>query len=223
MPEVHVLRVFCGEDMTGGNHLGVFLDGAAIAGDRRQPTAYELGFAETVFVDDADSGAIRIFTPGTELPFAGHPAVGSAWLLREVGKPVGLLTCPAGELPVRHDAELTYVSARPAWSPPFDLAELDSAAAVDALDGPPPGYTNVCAWAWRDRDAGLVRQRVFADEFGIVEDEATGSAAVLLCGMLGRPLTISQGHGSAIVARPVAAGMVEIGGRVALEEVRPYE
>jgi predicted PhzF superfamily epimerase YddE/YHI9 len=221
MPELHVLRVFCGEDMTGGNHLGVFLDGPAVPEDRRQPTALELGFAETVFVDDAEVGAIRIFTPGTELPFAGHPAVGSAWLLREVGKPVDSLTSPAGELPVRHDGELTYISARPEWSPPFELVELDSPAEVDALDGPPAGYESACAWAWADRDAGLVRQRVFADEFGIVEDEATGSAAVLLCGRLGRRLKISQGRGSAIVARPVADGMVEIGGRVALDEVRP--
>src|SRR5262245_11587415 len=99
--------------MTGGNQLGVFLDGAAVPEDRRQATALALGFAETVFVDDAVAGAIRIFTPTTELGFAGHPSVGAAWLLRETGPPVAILRPPAGDLPVRHDETMTYVSARP--------------------------------------------------------------------------------------------------------------
>ena len=40
-----------------------------------------LGFSETVYVDDPDTGQLRIFTPAAELPFAGHPLVGTAWLL----------------------------------------------------------------------------------------------------------------------------------------------
>ena len=64
--------------------------------------AAELGLSETVFVDDARQGVLRIFTPATELEFAGHPTVGSAWLLAREGEPVEVLRPPAGEVPVRY-------------------------------------------------------------------------------------------------------------------------
>ena len=70
MPELHVLRVFVNEDGEWGNPLGVFLDGGQVPEPERQRIAAELGFSETVFVDDRDDGRIRIFTPGLELPFA---------------------------------------------------------------------------------------------------------------------------------------------------------
>ena len=81
MAQLHVLRVFCDAEWSFGNPLGVFLDGAEIPEERRQDVAAELGFSETVFVDDAAEGRMRIFTPGMELGFAGHPSVGTAWLL----------------------------------------------------------------------------------------------------------------------------------------------
>jgi PhzF family phenazine biosynthesis protein len=79
MAELHVLRVFAAPDGTGGNPLGVFLDGPAVPEGRRQAVAADLGFSETVFVDDPRSGGVRIFTPAAELPFAGHPLVGTSW------------------------------------------------------------------------------------------------------------------------------------------------
>src|SRR4051812_47047692 len=84
MSRLHQLRVFCAEDGSGGNPLGVFLEGAEVPRNRRQAVAADLGFPETVFVDDADRGAIRIFTPAEELDFAGHPSVGAAWLLEDL-------------------------------------------------------------------------------------------------------------------------------------------
>src|SRR5258705_59168 len=107
MTELHVLRVFVGPDGGGGNPLGVFLDGSAVPADRRAGVATELGFSETVFVDDRALGAIRIFTPAAELPFAGHPTVGTAWLFRETRAPVHVLPPPAGGGGVRPDAERT--------------------------------------------------------------------------------------------------------------------
>jgi predicted PhzF superfamily epimerase YddE/YHI9 len=98
--------------------------------------------------------------------------------------------------------------------------QLGSAEEVEALDGAPGGGVLVAAWAWIDEEAGLVRSRVFVDLLGIPEDEATGAAAVKLCGALGRPIAIRQGRGSRIDARPLGDGMVEIGGRVVLDEVR---
>ena len=83
--ELHVLRVFIAPDGSAGNPLDVFLDGRAIPEDRRQSVAAELGFSEAVFVDDPATGTIRIFTPGTELAFAGRPTVGCAWLTIDLG------------------------------------------------------------------------------------------------------------------------------------------
>lgn len=223
MTELHVLRVFCAEDESGGNALGVFLDGPAVPAGERQRIAHELGFAETVFVDDRERAEIRIFTPQTELPLAGHPLVGTAWLLREAGPAPEVLRPPAGEVPVRFEGELTFVAARPEWGPVFDFVEVDSPGEVDALGGSPQKGANVGVWAWIDEAAGRIRERVFVPGVGVAEDEATGSAALRLCAQLGRPIEIRQGTGSLIFARPLEGGMVEIGGRVVLDEAPPAE
>ncbi len=221
MATLHVLRVFCGEDGSHGNPLGVFLDGGEVPEERRQGVAEELGFSETVFVDDRARGECRIFTPGLELPFAGHPTVGTAWLLAREGEAVGALRPPAGEVPVRWEGDSTYVAARAEWSPPWELIELGSPAQVEALDGPPDGREDeIYLWAWADEDAGLVRSRCFSLADGVGEDEATGSAAIMLAAALERPLTIHQGEGSLLHAVPLGEGRAEVGGRVVLDQVR---
>ena len=222
MAELSILRVFCAEEGTGGNPLGVFLDGSELATDERQNVATDLAFSETVFVDDRPSGRMAIYTPAAEIEFAGHPTVGTAWLLAERGTPVSTLRPPAGEVPVRQEGGLTFIAGRPEWAPPFEFAELGSPAEVDALEGPPGDHDLIGAWAYLDEAAGVVRARVFPVRFGIPEDEATGAAAVKLSAKLGRPLDIRQGSGSRILAAPRADGFVEIGGRVALDEVRDY-
>ncbi len=98
MSLLHVLRVFTGPAGAHGNPLGVVLDGPAVAPRDRQRMAAALGFSETVFVDDAAGGSLRIFTPTVEMPFAGHPLVGTAWLLRQEGRPIDALRPPAGEV-----------------------------------------------------------------------------------------------------------------------------
>ena len=218
MPTLHVLRVFTAADGTGGNPLGVFLKGAEVPESTRQPTAAALGFSETVFVDDAASGRVRIYTPAVELPFAGHPLVGTAWLLAHEGRPVELLRPPAGEVPTRREGDLVLVAARPEWAPPFRWFELGSPAEVEGLQGAPEGHDLAGAFAWID--AGTVRARVFPPRFGIDEDEATGSAAVLLGDLLGQDFEIRQGRGSVIAVHPREDGLVEIGGRACLDEMR---
>jgi predicted PhzF superfamily epimerase YddE/YHI9 len=208
--ELHVLRVFVNEDERHGNPLGVVLDGAAVPPAERQPLATELGYAETVFVDDRERGEIRIFTPREELGFAGHPCVGAAWLLG-----VDALEVPAGTIPVRHDGDVTWIAARPEWGPAHVHQELASTADVDGY--PVPGSGLEAVWAWEGD--GLIRSRVFPVDIGVAEDEATGSAATKLAAELGREITIRQGQGSIIHARPREDGMVEIGGRVVLHEV----
>ncbi|MGH3087686.1 MAG: PhzF family phenazine biosynthesis protein [Rubrobacteraceae bacterium] len=222
MVTLHVLRVFVGEDGAGGNPLGVFLDGDEVPEEARQPIAADLGFSETVFVDDPERGELRIFTPGTELPFAGHPLAGAAWLLARESIAADFLRPPAGEVPVRYADGLVFISGRPEWSPPFASIEMDSPEEIDALSGPPDGYDLVGVWAWEDEEAGIVRVRVFAPRVGVEEDEATGSHAVQLAAKLGRKITIRQGVGSIILADTKPDGMVEVGGKTELVEEREY-
>jgi predicted PhzF superfamily epimerase YddE/YHI9 len=222
MAVLHVLRVFTGDDGAGGNPLGVFLHGGGVAPERRQGVAADLGFPETVFVDDARDGRVQIFTPTVELPFAGHPLVGTAWLLTAEGDAVECLRPPAGDVPARQEGELSFIAGRPEWGPRFEHHKLESPAQVDALAGPPDGLGAVGCWAWEDEDAGIVRCRVFAADYGIAEDEATGSHAVGLAAGLRRPLVIHQGEGSTLLARPLDGGLAEVGGRVAQIVRREY-
>lgn len=87
-----------------GNQLGVFVNGGAFATELMQRLARELNFAETVFLLPAEGDGdvrMRIFTPGSELPFAGHPVLGAAFL---VGEALGLddvrLETGAGTVPI---------------------------------------------------------------------------------------------------------------------------
>jgi predicted PhzF superfamily epimerase YddE/YHI9 len=221
--QLHVLRVFCAEDNSRGNALGVFVDGGDVPAERRQGVAADLGFAETVFVDDSVRAEIRIFSPDIEVPLAGHPLVGTAWLLREEGVEPSVLRTRAGDVPVKFESELCFVAARPEWGPEFDFVEVGSPEEVESLSGPPEGHENVAIWAWLNRDEGWIRARVFVPELGVGEDEATGSAALRLGAQFGHPIEIRQGKGSLIYSRPAGQeGFVEIGGRVVLDEEREY-
>jgi predicted PhzF superfamily epimerase YddE/YHI9 len=223
MAELHVLRVFVAPEGTGGTPLGVFLDGPAVPEGRRQEIAADLGFSETVFVDDPAAGAVRIFTPAAELPFAGHPLVGTSWLLARERTAVDVLRPPAGEVPTFADGDgVTWIRGRAEWAPRMSFRQLADPGQVDALEGAPDGLGFVDCWAWEDEAAGRVRARVFAPAFGIAEDEATGAAAVRLVSRLDRPVTIRQGAGSLLRARPGPDGTAEVGGEVALERVGDY-
>jgi predicted PhzF superfamily epimerase YddE/YHI9 len=203
---VRVLRVFTDAAGGGGNPLGVVLDASGHDTARRQAIAARLGYSETVFVDDGSR--LQIFTPSAELPFAGHPLVGSAWRL---GEPV--LHPPVGPVHAGASRERGWIRARAEWAPAFERVELPAPAAVDRLEAPASGSLQV--WAWQNEDRGAVRTRVFAPDLGVSEDPATGSAAVALCAALDRPLRIDQGPGCRIDVRPLGEGWFELGGAVA--------
>lgn len=218
--ELDVLRVFCGPDGRYGNALGVVRNGTAVRGEAaRQALARHLGFGETVFVDDDERGIVDIYTPTERLPFAGHSCVGAAWLLD-----LPELLTPAGLVMTRQDGEFSWITGRPEWAHGRTLRQYGSVAEVDALDAPPYGEWSY-AWAWQDEAAGRVRARAFpgrVDERGVSssggagEDEATGTAALLLTAALGRALNVTQGAGSQILTAPNPDGSVELGGRVVL-------
>ena len=224
MTEYHVVRVFVGPGDSGGNELAVFLDGAPIPPERRLALTAELGFSETVFVDDLDAARIAIFVPAAELPFAGHPAVGTAWLLGEIGRPVSVLRVPAGEVPTWRAGDVTWIRAKPEWVdfpvlPRF--VEYGTREDVDAL----PGHADepwLYAWAWDDEAAGRLRARSFPTWAGIAEDEASGAAAVLMGDRLRSAATIRQGVGSEIRIQPGPDGTVNVGGACSHVDVREY-
>ncbi|WP_163569757.1 PhzF family phenazine biosynthesis protein [Fodinicola feengrottensis] len=208
--------MFCGPDGGGGNKLGVVQDGASVPGQHdRQAMAKELGYSETVFVDDAEKGAVDIYTPSVRLPFAGHPLVGAAWLLARAGVAPAALYPPAGPVPTWVEGDFTWIRGHVDWAAGRHPEQYDSGAAVEALPAPPECTGWLYAWAWRDEAAGTVRTRAFPRRGdGIVEDEATGAAAVVLTHHLGRALDVWQGVGSQILTQAQPDGWVAVGGRV---------
>jgi len=91
MPRYHFLQVDVFTDTPfGGNPLAVFPDAAGLTGQQMQQLALELNLSETTFVLPPETpGAdfkVRIFTPKAELPFAGHPLVGTHWVLAHLGR-----------------------------------------------------------------------------------------------------------------------------------------
>src|SRR6202012_5415378 len=110
--DVAVLRVFTDSAGNFGNPLGV-VDAATVAPDQHQGIAAALGSSQTVFVDLPAAGSAtadaRIYTPLVELPFAGHPTVGTSWWLRSIGTPVHTLQVPAGVVQVQYLGEIITI------------------------------------------------------------------------------------------------------------------
>jgi predicted PhzF superfamily epimerase YddE/YHI9 len=213
-----VLRVFTDPDGKFGNPLGV-VDASSVDPTDRQRIATQLGYSETVFIDLPEPGAntahALIYTPATELAFAGHPTVGAAWFLRDQGTPVHTLQVPAGIVQVTYEDDLTAVSARSEWAPEFAIYDLESTDELFVAD--PDDYPDDIQnylWTWTDKEQGVLRSRMFAANLGVPEDEATGAAAVRITDYLSRDLTIVQGKGSVIHTRWSAEGWVRIAGRV---------
>jgi trans-2,3-dihydro-3-hydroxyanthranilate isomerase len=123
-----------------GNPLAVVLGSEELATRELQALAGEFHLSETAFPQDVrgDGYRLRIFTPAVELPFAGHPSVGAASVLRRLGR-VGpgrvLQSCGVGDLPVELPAEgpVVLTAGRPVAGPAVDPAPL--LAAVGLAEG----------------------------------------------------------------------------------------
>src|SRR5687767_474094 len=99
----YLLNVFT-KNQTAGNQLAVVFPTTELSSEKMQSITREFGFSETVFITHPhEIPEIRIFTPGSEIPFAGHPLVGSTWLLRFLSyqKEDFKLKVKIGEVPVR--------------------------------------------------------------------------------------------------------------------------
>jgi predicted PhzF superfamily epimerase YddE/YHI9 len=225
--DVTVLRVFTDPDGNHGNPLGV-IDAAQVEPGERQRLAAELGYSETIFIERPGAGATTagatIYTPRTELPFAGHPTVGVSWWLRENGTPVNTLAVGAGIVQVHYAGDLVGVSARSEWAPEFAMHEFHSVEALLAADPAEfPDNTAHYLWAWVNQATGSLRSRMFAANLGVPEDEATGSAAMRITDHLSRDLSITQGKGSILETNWSPEGWVRVAGRVVNDDVRQLD
>jgi predicted PhzF superfamily epimerase YddE/YHI9 len=216
---VDVVRVFTDAEGRFGNLLGI-VDGSTAPAEDRQRIAAAIGYSETVFVDSYEEGSLRIFTPTIELPFAGHPTVGTAWWLLRHGYDVRQLVVPAGTLDITREGEITRVKALTAWAPEFGWHQLDSAAEVEATKPSAYDAGHHYVWAWTDEEAGEVYSRMFAPAMGIEEDQATGAAAIAFTGVHERNLSITQGLGSRISTTWEGEGWATVGGLVVEEPSR---
>jgi trans-2,3-dihydro-3-hydroxyanthranilate isomerase len=136
-----VVDVFTGTAFAG-NPLAVVLDADGLTTAQLQALAREFNLSETWFPMAADAqGAdyrLRIFTPETELPFAGHPSIGAAEVLRRLGR-IGdgrvVQSCGAGLLPLQVAGDtVTLTGGPPSYGPVLDASPLLAAAGLGPDD-----------------------------------------------------------------------------------------
>ena len=136
--DYHVLDVFTTERF-GGNPLAVVLDADGLDGKRMQTIAREFNLSETVFVlkpsHASHTARVRIFTPAAEMPFAGHPTVGTACLLAQLRLPAAQEGSEALVV-LEEEIGLVRVGVRMRrGSAPF--AEFDAPRLPEELGSPP--------------------------------------------------------------------------------------
>lgn len=109
-----IVNVFA-EERLGGNPLAVFEDGSDLDGETMQALALQFNLSETTFILPSQSATarVRIFTPTFEMPFAGHPTLGTAQVVRALnGGDEVTLEMPAGVIPVRAQGDLWTLEAK---------------------------------------------------------------------------------------------------------------
>ena len=143
----YLLDVFA-EEKYAGNQLAVVRNARALSGVQMQRIANEMHFSETTFIlsdEERDGGYdVRIFTPANELPFAGHPTLGTAYVIRHniIGRPVGkvLLNLKVGQIPVTFEKDNTaeemlwMKQISPTFGEMFDAASVSQALSLDVKD-----------------------------------------------------------------------------------------
>ena len=227
----YIVDVFA-EEKYAGNQLAVVHGGADLPDEALQKIALEMNYSETTFVlADEEAGGgydVRIFTPGGELPFAGHPTLGTAYVIREeiLAQPVEqiALNLKAGRMLVTFGEVLWMRQLPPTFGPTLDPAptarvlnlettDLDDRFPVQEVSTGLPALIvplmnldalQRCKVDWEsylelagsgknlyvfcpeahENGPGDLSARMFANDLGVPEDPATGSAAGCLAGYL---------------------------------------
>ncbi len=143
----HIVDVFAEQKYTG-NQLAVFRNAHGLSSDEMQKIAREVNFSETTFIPsdaERDGGYdVRIFTPAAEVPFAGHPTLGTACIIRQkiVREPAQQvnLNLRIGQIPVRFDRgsdgrDIAWMTPKEAtFGEVFDARGLAPLLKVDPAD-----------------------------------------------------------------------------------------
>jgi trans-2,3-dihydro-3-hydroxyanthranilate isomerase len=135
-----------------GNAVAVFDEGPALTGDQMQRLAREMNLSETVFLLPPERGGdarLRIFTPTTELPFAGHPVLGTAFVVGAALQSAKIqLETPAAMVPLELEIDgeqVTFARMRqpvPTWEPYPRAADMLAALGVAESGLPIEAYQN---------------------------------------------------------------------------------
>jgi trans-2,3-dihydro-3-hydroxyanthranilate isomerase len=186
-----VVDVFTARPLEG-NQLGVFLDGRPFSAEDMQRLAREMNFSETVFVlpPEGDGDArVRIFTPTQELPFAGHPVLGTAFALgTALGTEAVVLETGAGRVPIeleRADGQVVFGRMEqpiPTWEPFDQPVELLSALGLESSALPIEVYRNGPVFVYvklpDERDvAGLKPDMARLNDLGVGADCFAGAGS----------------------------------------------
>jgi PhzF family phenazine biosynthesis protein len=136
MLHYRILNVFTdGDDPFSGNPLCVFEDATGLSHKDMQDLARQLNLSETTFITSGQAEVtanVRIFTPNYEMPFAGHPTLGTAYVARELSsaQDAVLLRMPAGDIPVRVAGNVWTLQANPPTFFPVEVARHDLSAMI---------------------------------------------------------------------------------------------
>ncbi len=207
MREFRQVDVFSSEPLRG-NPVAVVHGAEGLSDDEMRRFAHWTNLSETTFLlpptDPSADYRLRIFTPGTELPFAGHPTLGSAhaWLegggvSRSDGEVVQ--ECGAGLVRIRRGERLAFAAPPLVRSGPVDRA--DRAAVVRALA---IGGDDVVDLAWVDNGPGWVGVLLRDAEAVLAVEPDVGAFGTLDIGVVGPH---PEGSGCAVEVRAFCPGM----------------
>ena len=139
----HIVDVFA-EKKYAGNQLAVFRHAGELSGAEMQRIAREINFSESTFIlaDQPNKGGfdVRIFTPREEVPFAGHPTLGTAFIINQAmlaGKASEVaLNLQVGQIPVSFNSEGTcwMKQIQPVFGPQHEATLLATLLGLDAAD-----------------------------------------------------------------------------------------
>ena len=133
-----IVNVFAREGRLTGNPLCVFEDGSAFDDATMKAVARQFNLSETTFIlpSSTADARVRIFTPAYEMPFAGHPTLGTAHVVRALGAGDALrLEMKAGVIPVRAEGDRWTLQANePKWREP-EASRAELAALVGLQEG----------------------------------------------------------------------------------------
>jgi trans-2,3-dihydro-3-hydroxyanthranilate isomerase len=138
----YIVDVFT-EKKYAGNQLAVFMDSGDLNAEDMQRIACEINFAESTFITqiqpEDNSATIRIFTPVSEMQFAGHPIIGTSWILMNKifeDQPKNIsLSVPIGEIPIQQTEDLVWLqAAQPRFLDIFSKEDFISFTNLNSTD-----------------------------------------------------------------------------------------